>query len=159
MISTQLAGYIRENHEEVIRRWQDNLRGHIAEDFEQMLQTPMGSGVANKLLNCAIEFLEAEDYRKLETLHMVRDIASDASFRRTAVGFCLPDIITTALALRAAIQETVLYHARHRDIDDEKAIVEGIMALNQFGDALVSGEIAGFFGYNDFREDDAEEVA
>ena len=158
MISPLLANYLRENHDEVMRRWLENLHGHIAEDFEQMLKTPMGSGVANKLLGCAIEFLEAEDYRKAEALHSVRDIASDASFRRTAVGFCLPDIVTTALAFRAAMQETLLFHAIHRDIEDEKAIVEGIMALNQFGDVLVAGEIAGYFSYNDFRETD-EEVA
>ncbi|MHB1362110.1 MAG: hypothetical protein ACYCW5_05895 [Thermoleophilia bacterium] len=157
MMSPECANCLRENHDEVIRRWLQNLHGHIAEDFEQMLRTPMGSSVANKLLSCAIEFLEAEEYLKAEALHSVRDIASDAAFRRTAVGFCLPDIIATALAFRDALQETVLFHAIHRSIEDEKAIVDSIMELNQFGDALVDGEVAGFFSYNDFRGD--EEVA
>ncbi|MCL4474083.1 MAG: hypothetical protein M1539_00785 [Actinobacteria bacterium] len=157
MISPECANHLRENHDEVIRRWLENLHGHIAEDFEHMLRTPMGSGVANKLLSCAVDFLEAEDYLKTEALHSARDIARDASFRRTAVGFCLPDIVTTALAFRAALEETVLFHAIHRSIEDEKAITDTVMELNQFGDVLVAGEIAGFFSYNSFKSD--EEVA
>ncbi|MBI5869686.1 MAG: hypothetical protein HZB44_01825 [Actinobacteria bacterium] len=159
MISNTLANHLRENHEEVMRRWLDNLHGHIADDFEQMLKTPMGSGVANKLLNCAVDYLEAEDYLKADVLHGVRDIASDASFRRTAVGFCLPDIVTTAIAFRQALQETVLDGAVHGSVENERALTEIVMALNELGDVLVSGEIAGYFAYNDFREDESDEDA
>lgn len=153
MISDTLASHLRENHEEVMRRWLESLHGHIADDFEQMLKTPMGSGVANKLINSSIEFLEAEDYHKADVLHGLRDIASDAAFRRTAVGFGLPDIVTTAIAFRIALQETLLDHVLLGTIENERAVIEGIMALNQLGDVLISGEIAGFFAYNDFRED------
>ncbi len=154
MISIKLAGYLRENRDEVMQRWLENLHGHIAEDFEQMLKTPMGSGVSNKLLNCAIEYLQAEDYQKAEVAHKIRDIASDAAFRRTAVGFGLPDIVETALAFRHALEGTILCHALHGSIEDERVIIEGMMALNELGDILVSGEIAGFFAFNDFRENE-----
>ena len=157
MISHTLASHLRENHEEVVRRWLENLHGCIADDFEQMLNTPMGSGVGNKLINCSIEFLEAEEYQKADVLHGLRDIASDAAFRRAAVGFGLPDIVTTAIAFRIALQETLLGHALRGTIENERAVVESIMALNQLGDVLISGEIAGFFAYNDFREDDRDE--
>ncbi len=50
MHMSALAKSLRLNHDEVIRRWMDNLHGHIADDFEEMLQTPMGNGVAGKLL-------------------------------------------------------------------------------------------------------------
>lgn len=159
MISVILAHHLRENHEEVMRRWLENLHGHIAEDFEQMLKTPMGSGVAHKLLNCTIDFLEAEDYQTAEILHGVRDIASDASFRRTAVGFGLPDIVTTAIAFRVALQDTLLEGAAHGSVENERALTEVVMALNELGDVLVSGEIAGYFSYHDFREDASDEDA
>ena len=159
MIPLNLANHLRENHEEVMRRWLDYLHGRIAEDFEQMLKTPMGSGVANKLLSCAVDFLEAEDYHKADLLHGLRDIASDASFRRTAVGFCLPDIVTTAIAFRLALQETVLDGAVHGSVENERALTEIVMAINELGDALVSGEIAGYFAYHDFREDGSDEAA
>lgn len=159
MISHILANHLRENHEEVIRRWLENLHGHIAEDFEQMLKTPMGSGVANKLLSGAVDFLEAEDYLKADALHGIRDIASDASFRRTAVGFCLPDIVTTAIAFRLALQETLLEGAAHGSVENERALTEVIMAINALGDVLVSGEIAGYFAYNNYREDESDEDA
>lgn len=159
MIQLKLANHLRENHEEVVRRWLDNLHGHIADDFEQMLKTPMGSGVANKLLNCAVDFLEAEDYHKADVLHGVRDIASDASFRRTAVGFCLPDIVTTAIAFRLALQEAVLDGAAHGSVENERAITEIVMAINELGDALVSGEIAGYFAYQEYRKDKSAEEA
>ncbi|MHB9112220.1 MAG: hypothetical protein ACYC4D_06290 [Thermoleophilia bacterium] len=159
MIPLTLANHLRENHEEVMRRWLDNLHGHIADDFEQMLKTPMGSGVANKLLTCAVDFLEAEDYQKADVLHGVRDIASDASFRRTAVGFCLPDIVMTAIAFRLALQETALAGAAHGTVENERALTEIVMAINELGDALVSGEIAGYFDYHGFREDESDEDA
>ena len=154
MISLSLANHLRENHDEVIRRWFENLHGYIAEDFEQMLKTAMGGSVANKLLSGAIEFLEAEDYRKPEILHGFRDLASDAAFRRTAVGFGLPDIVATATAFRHALEETLLYHAIRGTVDHEHQIIEGIMAINQLGDVLVSGEIAGYFAYLNFRQAD-----
>lgn len=159
MISHTFASYLRENHEEVIRRWLENLHGHIADDFEQMLKTPMGSGVANKLISCSIEFLDAEEYQKANALHELRNIASDAAYRRTAVGFCLPDIVTTAIAFRIALQETLLDHVLHGTVEKERAIIEGILALNQLGDVLISGEIAGFFSFNAFREYDQREEA
>lgn len=159
MIPPTLANHLRENHEDVMRRWLDNLHGHIADDFEQMLKTPMGSGVANKLLNCAVDFLEAEDYHKADVLHGIRDIASDASFRRTAVGFCLPDIVATALAFRLALQETVLDGAAHGSVEKERSLTEIVMAVNELGDVLVSGEIAGYFAYHNFRENESDEDA
>ncbi|MDO8736750.1 MAG: hypothetical protein Q7K29_06660 [Thermoleophilia bacterium] len=159
MISPTLAKHLRENHEEVMRRWLENLHGHIADDFEQMLKTPMGSGVANKLLNCAIDFLEAEDYQKADVLHGVRDIASDASFRRTAVGFGLPDIVATAIAFRLALQETLLEGTARGSVENERALTDVVMAINELGDVLVSGEIAGYFAYNNYREDKADEDA
>jgi len=157
MISLTLASHLRENHEEVLRRWRENLHGRIADDFEQMLKTPMGSGVANKMVNCCIEFLESEDYQKTDVLHRLRDIASDAAFRRTAVGFGLPDIVTTAIAFRIALQETMLDHVLHGSVEDERAVIECILAINKLGDVLVSGEIAGYFAYNEFREDEQDE--
>jgi len=160
MISPVLANHLTDNREEVIRRWLDNLHGHIAEDFEQMLNTPMGAGVANKLLGCAIDFLGAEEYRQSEVLHGVRNIARDAAFRRAAVGFGLPDIVATALAFRAAIQDTMLHHYVRASDDDGRAIVEVLVALNRFGDVLVSGEIAGYFASQNYREaDEDKEVA
>lgn len=159
MISLTLANHLRENHEEVMRRWLENLHGHIADDFEQMLKTPMGSGVANKLLNCAVDFLEVEEYCKTEVLHGVRDIASDASFRRTAVGFGLPDIVATAIAFRLALQETLLDGATHGSVDNERALTDVVMAINELGDVLVSGEIAGYFAYHDYRDDESDEDA
>ncbi len=157
MIQLTLANHLRDNHDEVMRRWLENLHGNIAEDFEQMLMTPMGSGVSNKLLNCVIDYLEAEEYQKGSFLHGIRDIACDASFRRAAVGFGLPDIVATAIAFRRALEETLLYHAFHASIEDERSIIDGMLALNRLGDVLVSGEIAGYFAYQNYSGE--EDVA
>jgi len=160
MNSPAVAQHLRENHDEVISRWFENLHSRVADDFEQMLRTPMGTAVAKKMLEYAIEFLETEEYRKADVLHGARKIAGDAAFRRAAVGFSLPDIVATALAFRAALQETVIDHSNHGSIDDERGIVVGIMELNRLGDVLVAGEIAGYFAYRDFSEtEDDEQVA
>lgn len=159
MISLTLANHLRDNHDEVMRRWLENLHGHIADDFEQMMKTPMGSGVSHKLLGCAVDFLAAEEYCKVEVLHGVRDIARDASFRRAAVGFGLPDIVTTAIAFRQALQETLLQVAARGSVENERALTDTVMALNELGDVLVAGEIAGYFAYHDYQEKDSDKSA
>jgi len=157
MFALPLAKCLRENHEEVVRRWLESLHGRIADEFEQMLKTPMGGGVAHKLLGGAIEFLEAEEYQKAEVLRRVRDTASDAAFRRAAVGFNLSDIVATALAFRVALQDTFLSHSLHGGIEDERTVIESLLALNRLGDVLVLGEIAGYFNYHDFRKTASDE--
>jgi len=157
MLTHSLAKSIRMNHDEVLRRWLENLHGHIADDFEQMLLTPMGNGVATKLLGYAVEYLEAEDYQRSEILHRVWNAAREASFRRTAVGYSLPDIITTALAFRNALQETLLNNVTPSDSVEEHKLLKGVLAIDRLGDSIISGEIAGYFGYQGFREDGEEE--
>lgn len=161
MHSLSLANTLRKNQDEVIRRWLDNLSGKIAEDFEQMLRTPMGVGVATKLLASAMEFLGAEEYQQGEILRKVRNVAKEASFRRTAVGFCLPDIVFTALAFRRALEETLINHVVHVGAKEEHKLLEGLLALNRLGDMIVTGEIAGFFAYNEYhdREEGSRDVA
>lgn len=153
-----LANSLRENHSEVIRRWHENLTGKVAEEFVQMLHTPMGGSVVTKLLSLAIEFLEAEEYEEGDVLHRVRSVAQESSFRRSAVGFCLPDIVFTALALRRAMEETVFNHALHHGFDEGEELLAGIMALNRFSDAMISGEIAGYFAYLEYQQEDDERV-
>lgn len=159
MNSLSLAKTLRANQDEVIRRWLDNLNGHIAEDFEQMLRTSMGMGVATTMLAHAVEFLEAEDYEQSDILRRVRSISREASFRRSAVGFSLQDIVYTALAFRRALEETLMNHAVHSGEREGGRLLEGILALNHFGDKVISGEIAGYFAYHAFRDEEGREVA
>jgi hypothetical protein len=155
MHSISLSKILRQNQHEVVRRWHDDLSGNIAEDFRDMLETPMGTGVAAKLLSMAIEYLEAEDYQKNDLLRRMRNLTREASFRRSAVGFALPDIVFTALAFRQALEETILNHVARSDSDDE-VLVAGILALNRLGDAMVSGEIAGYLGYLQYRGEEED---
>jgi hypothetical protein len=152
MISLALSTTLRENHDEVIQRWMEYVHGAIAEDFEQMLRTPMGRAVASNQLGYAVELMGAEEYQVCELLHRARDAARDASFRRAAVGFGLPDIVKTAMAFREALQETLLNHVSADKELDSRMIIEGLLALNKLGDAIIAGEIAGFFAYHEFTE-------
>ena len=159
MLADSLAKSLRLNHDEILRRWLDNLHGHIADDFEQMLKTPMGNAVAMTLLGHAVDYFEVEEYRKSEILHGIWDVAREASFRRAAVGYGLPDIITTALAFRNALQQTLLNNLTPADSEEEQGLLNGILAIDRMGDAMVSGEIAGYFGYQASLDSMDEEAA
>ncbi|MBE0428537.1 MAG: hypothetical protein IBX61_01540 [Thermoleophilia bacterium] len=147
-----LANTLRENQEEVIRRWLDNLNGIIAEDFEQMLKTSMGTNFASGLLSLTIAFFEAEEYQRTDVLRRVRSAAQETSYRRSAVGFGLPDIISTGMALRRALEETLINHLLAVDSWEENQLLQGILTLNRLGDAFISGEIAGYFAYHDYHD-------
>ena len=159
MISISIINTLRENHDEVIRRWLEGMHGCIAEDFEEMMLTPMGNGVANKLFGYAVEFLGAEAYEELEVLHKVQAAARDASYRRAAVGFGLTDIVVTALSFRKALNETLTNHVTPSSAEDSSNLLAAVLALNRFGDTMVSGDIAGFFACRDFTDSGGEAAA
>lgn len=158
MVAPTLLAIIRKNHEEIIKLWLDNCRGRIADEFEEMLETPMGLGVASSMYNLALEYLEAEEYETGAVLHRARESASNASFRRAAVGFSLADIVNTAIAFRSAMQETLQNRFHPRNPDEAQELLHCIMSLTRLGDALVAGEIAGFFTFSKFSDDDVAEA-
>lgn len=158
MVTPQLLKILRENHDEVVQRWLDNCNGRIAEEFQEMLRTPMGAGIATSMFSLSMEYLEAEDYEATNILRRVRDAASNSSFRRAAVGFNLPDIVTTAIKFRDAMQETLINHYYRDNAGKDEGLLECIIKLMQLGDALVAGEIAGFFTFSKFGDSD-EEIA
>lgn len=159
MVQPALLAILRKNHEGIVSLWLENCRGCIAEEFEEMLETPMGHSVAASMYNLALEYLEAEEYEAGAILHRARESASNASFRRAAVGFSLADIVTTAIAFRSAMQDTLIRNFNPTGPGDEQALIECIMKLTCLGDALVAGEIAGFFTFSKFSDRDDDVAA
>lgn len=157
MISLTLASMLRENHEEILQRWLQAGHGHIAEDYEQMLETPMGRAVATTLLGLAVELMGVEEYEWPEILHRARDAAQDDAFRRAAVGFCLSDLITNAMSFRLALQETLFNHLSPNSSTEFEELGNAIMVLNKFGDALIAGEVSGYFAYSQFGDSDEQD--
>jgi hypothetical protein len=154
MISLDLAKTLRENLDEIVQRWLSAVHGHVAEDYEQILHTSMEQSVLSTLTGLAVELLGAEEYQRPEIIHRARDVARDSAFRRAAVGFCLPDLITNAIAMRTALVETVFNHVTPSISEGSTQLRDSILALNQFGDAVISGEIAGFFAYYNYGDSD-----
>lgn len=159
MNSFTISSILRENSEEVTQRWLKGLHGQIAEDYEQMLLTPMGSSLGNKLLSLAIDCLAAENIEISDTIHRARNIARDSSYRRACVGFSLNDTVATAISFRKALNDTLTNHFTPSSIDDYRQMVDSLLALNRFCDAIVAGEIAGYFACRDFNDNDSEAVA
>ncbi len=154
MISLTFANALRENQHEVLERWLRDCHGHVAEDFEQMLGTPMGHAIAITLLGLAVELMGSEEYQRPQILHRARQAAQDDAYRRTAVGFCLADLVTNACSFRAALEETIFNHVLPGSAEQIEELRHAVMALGSFGDCLVAGEIAGYFAYRQFSEKD-----
>lgn len=150
-----ISHILRENQEEVLRRWLDDLHGGIAEDYEQALLTPIGKGVAKKLLKLVLDFLESESYREADTLQRAREYAHEVSFRHASVGFSLTDIVTTSLCFRRALNGTIMNHFNVSAAGQAYSLLDAVLAFNRFGDAVLAGEIDGYFAY---QESDGEEA-
>lgn len=159
MHAVAISSVLRENHEEVVQRWLDDLDGVIADDYQEMLRTPMGGSLVNTLLSYAIEYLGAEKYELAEVVHRARNAAKDSSYRRAAVGFSLTDIVATAISFRRALNDTLANHITPSSSAEYKQLLDSVLALNRFCDAIVAGEIAGYFARRDFTTDDSEEAA
>lgn len=157
MLSPAISRILRKNGDEVIRRWLEHTHGRVAEDFEQMLNTPMGMSVANKLLAGIADFFNAEDYREPEFLRQARQISYDASFRRAAVGYGLPDIVTTCQTFHQAVRETVLNNFLPGTNEERKELLDAVLTLSRLENAAIIGRIAGYFAYHEFGGDEDEE--
>lgn len=155
MISSTVCRTLRDNHDEVVRRWLENVHGQVAEDFEQTLDSPMGKSAVTKLLGCMEDFFSCEGFDENEVLRCVRDISYNISFRRAAVGFGLADIVAGCQAFHAAVRETILNHANPTDTEEAGELLGGIIALNRIEDTAVMGRIAGYFAYHNYHERDA----
>lgn len=161
MLSPAISRILSKNSDEVIRRWLEYTHGKVAEDFEQMLNTPMGMSVANKLLAGISDFFTAEDYREPEFLRQARQISYDASFRRAAVGYSLPDIVTTCQTFHQAVRETTLNNFLPGTNEEWKELLDAILALSRLENAAIIGRIAGYFAYHEFGDhgEDEERIA
>lgn len=156
MISLYIANKLKENHDSIIQHWLQGLHGQIAEDYEQMMLTPMGTGCANRLLGLVVGLLESEEYQEPELLRKARLVAREASLRRAAVGFSLADIVTTALTFRITLNDTLMNHVSPSTADEFKELLGAVMVIDRFCDAVVSGEIAGYFASRELKEEGAE---
>ncbi len=154
MNSLTFASALRENQQEVLQRWHEAFHGHVAEDFEQMLGTPMGLAVAASFLGLAVELMGSEEYQRPQILHRARQAAQDDAYRRAAVGFCLPDLVINASSFRAALEKTIFNHVSPSSTGQMEELRNAVMALGSFGDCLVAGEIAGYFAYRQLNEED-----
>lgn len=153
MTRAELLLILRENHKEIISRWLENCSGRIAEEFVQMLKTPMGRSIGSSMYELAMRFLEAEEYEVSNIQREIREYASNSSFRRAAVGFSLPDIVSTAIAFREALQQTLLNHFCAGESGSEE-LLNCFIRLTRLGDAMVEGEVDGFFAFSNFGEQD-----
>lgn len=155
MVEPKFLLILRENYDEIINRWLENCQGHIAEEFEQMLRTPMGHSVAYSMYSLMLKYLEAEEYETGNIFHDIRKCASEASFRRAAVGFSLPDIVTTVIAFREAVQQTLINHFCSISSEGE-ALLECFTRLTRLGDAMIEGGLSGFFTFSKFGDTSGE---
>lgn len=144
-----ISNIIRENQGEVLRRWLEDLHGQIAEDYEQALSTPMGKDLARKLLKLVIDFVESESYREADRLRRVRTYARETAYRRASVGYSLADIVATGISFRRALNFTIMNHFTPAGVHEAGGLLEAVLAVDRFGDAVLGGEIDGFLAYRE----------
>lgn len=145
---------LRENSEEILRRWLEACSGRIADEYQQLLNTPVGRKNCLTRIGLTIRFLEAEAFESTGVLREVRENARENAYRRAAAAYSLTDIVNVAVCFRNALLETMRNHHNITGAEEGQDFLDCVAALLQAGDAMVWGDIAGYFTYFKFCEED-----
>jgi len=112
----QLPLILREQREELRRRWHDALAGRVSDDYRELLVSPVGDRLLRGLVEQLVALSQAEEYEVagLRRQHEA-DFARETE-HRLALGFTPHDLAGGVQAVRLAV-------------------------LDVLGDAVVSGEL------------------
>ncbi|MHB0914452.1 MAG: RsbRD N-terminal domain-containing protein [Thermoleophilia bacterium] len=145
---------LRENSAEILRRWLDDCSGRISEEYQRLLSTKMGGKICQTRLELTVKYLEAEAFEMSGVLRELREMDRESAYRRAAAGYNLTDIVNVTVSFRNALIETLMNHYNITGAEDGQEFIECIASLVQMGDAMVWGDIAGYFTYFKFCEED-----
>jgi hypothetical protein len=105
---TDLSFILRDRRDEITRHWLALLPGVVADDYREVLESPIGARLAHQVIDDLVSYTEAEEYEAPTTLHRVAEAAAAEAARRAALGFSLDDLLAGLQLLREAMWDALM---------------------------------------------------
>jgi hypothetical protein len=113
---TRLPFILRDQREELRRRWHEALPGRVADDYAELLTSPVGDRLLRALVEHLLAVAQAEEYEVAGLRRQFEAQFAGEMEHRLALGFAPRDVAGGIQAVRLAV-------------------------LDVLGDAVVSGEL------------------
>lgn len=138
-----LAFIIRDRREEIGRRWVASLEGAVADDYRELLASPIGIRQLRKLVDDLVAYSEAEEYEIAATLRRIEEEAVDDAVRRVALGFDLSDLLMALQLLRGAIWDSLADALVVGQLPPPGEMMAQMKVVDMILDHLVRAEVLG----------------
>lgn len=138
-----LAFIIRDRREEIGRRWVASLEGAVADDYRELLASPIGVRQLRKLVDDLVAYSEAEEYEVAATLRRIEEEAVQDAARRVALGFDLSDLLMALQRLRGAIWDSLSDALVVGELPPPGEMMAQMKVVDMILDHLVRAEVLG----------------
>lgn len=138
-----LAFIIRDRREEIGRRWVASLEGAVADDYREVLASPIGARQLRKLVDDLVAYTEAEEYEIRATVRRIEEEAVDDAAHRVALGFALSDLLTALQLLRGAIWDSLADALVIGELPPPGEMMAQMKVVDTILDHLVRAEVLG----------------
>jgi hypothetical protein len=137
----QLPFILRDQREELRRRWHDALPGRVSDDYAELLTSPVGDRLLRGLVEQLVSVSQAEEYEVAGLRRRYQaDFARDVE-HRLALGFTARDIAGGVQAVRLAVLDVLGDAVVGGELPPQGETLVELKALEEFLDGLVGAII------------------
>jgi hypothetical protein len=137
----QLPFILRDQREELRRRWHDALPGRVSDDYAELLTSAVGDRLLRGLVEQLVSVSQAEEYEVPGLRRQYQaDFARDVE-HRLALGFTARDIAGGVQAVRLAVLDVLGDAVVGGELPPQGETLVELKALEEFLDGLVGAII------------------
>ena len=133
---------LRDHREALWRHWADALDGAVADDYRDLVSSPLGERILRTLIDDLITCSEAEDYEVPGLMTRLEERVTAESEHRVALGFTVADMVVALHVLRGVIVDELIDALVLDEMPAFADSLDQLKAANAFLDRLVCATMA-----------------
>jgi hypothetical protein len=134
---TQLPFILRDQREELRRRWHEALEGRVADDYVELLASPVGDRLLRTVVEHLLAVAQAEEYEVPGLRRQFEAQFADEAEHRLALGFSPRDVAGGIQAVRLAVLDVLGDAVVTGDLPPAGETLVELRALDDVLDGLV----------------------
>jgi hypothetical protein len=139
---TNLPFVLRDHREQLWRRWAETLDERIADDYRELMTSPLGERFVRAFVDDLIAITAAEEYEVQGLLRQAEGrVAADSAYRLT-LGFAMVDLVMGLQSLRGAMVDVLIDALVLGELPSFAETLEQLKGAGAFVDRLVCATLS-----------------
>jgi hypothetical protein len=139
---TNLPFVLRDHREQLWRRWAETLDERIADDYRELMTSPLGERFVRAFVDDLIAITAAEEYEVQGLLRQAEGrVAADSVYRLT-LGFAMVDLVMGLQSLRGAMVDVLIDALVLGELPSFAETLEQLKGAGAFVDRLVCATLS-----------------